>query len=450
MGTGRLLPALILAAGCRSNDNAIAEHFTQSGHVRFASVTGQPPACAADAPWLDRVLIAQASFLGLHPPDAVTYHYRPYPTPLPCPQGSVGCTEAASLDIFARPPDMAHELVHAIVDASMSPPASFFEEGAAVALGGPDWVDEPAPNYDQPLDPLLGAKDFPSDAFTLAGDFASYLLSTKGAAPYVELLRAAPYGSDPATVRSAFSKAFGRSVDDLVAERRASGLQFTADRLSLPECSLSPTPWSGASWQDTNVVDCAGASIGPLYNTAPSSARSFVTLDAPAAGYYHATLSASGGFAWIHRCSDGDELAFLSFDGAPSGPGKRELLASLRAERHYVSLQAPVAAPATFALRMEPTTAASAGCAAPPPLDVAMDTKGIGLTPAGGEIVVSLRISVGQTWTTRISTSSHLWQCADPCTASTCVEVMQGGTIMFAPGVIYSFRASGSYAELVR
>jgi len=446
----RVLVALaLLLPGCRSSQDDVRERVVTSGRVHFASVVGRTPACAASPAWLDATMARQATFLGLSAPDAVVYHYRPFPTLLPCP-GTVACTDSVTLDIYARPPDMTHELVHAIFDREIGPPASFFDEGAAVALGGSDWEGEPAPDYDQPLDPLLGAPDLPRSAYTLAGDFASYLLSTKGSDRYVDLLRHAPHGSGASAVRSAFSNAFGRSVDDLVSERRASGKHFTATRLAFPECSRDPIAWSGASWSDSVVVDCAGAAVGPVYDTEPPAARTFTALDVAAGGYYHMTLAAQGGFAWMHRCTDGGQLAFLSFENRPPGPGKREIFTALDAGRHFLRLQANIAAPETFTVEIDPTSSAGAGCSAPPPLDVAEDTNGLELFGGDREIVASIRAATTHVWTLQVSSGSALSQCDDPCTATTCIQLAAGSTVTLSQGAAYTFHLSGTHAALYR
>jgi hypothetical protein len=343
-----------------------------------------------------------------------------------------------------------HELVHAILDANIGAPASFFDEGAAVALGGPDWEGEPAPDYSQPLDPLLGAPSLPFSAFTLAGDLASYLLSTKGSAPYVDLLRRAPYGSSATAVRAAFLAAFGQTIDDVVAERQASGKQFAAARLSFPECSLAPINWSAATWVSTIPVDCTSTGVGPLYATDPPLAHAFATLDIPAGGYYHATLTANGGFAAMHRCSDGNQVASLSYEHTPSGPGRHELLAAFGAVRHFFTFQTYTTSSQMLTLTIQPTTEAGAACPAPPPLDIANDTNDVELLGGDAEIVASLRSPTDQRWTTEVWPSAHLWQCANPCTASSCTELASQASVTFLAGTIYTFRASGPKAGFYR
>jgi hypothetical protein len=420
-----------------------------SGHVEFETLTGQTPACFATPSWLDAVLARQASFLHLGVPDKVPYHWRPMPDDLPCRPGAIACTDWPPVDIYARPPDMVHELVHAIFASNIGRTVSFFNEGAAVALGGQDHAGEPAPNYDRPLDPVIAAEVLPFSEYPMAGDFASYLLSTREPERYVELLRRAPVSADAGAVRAAFLAAYGESIDDVVAERRVSTRAFIGFRLAFPECSIPQVPWTGNSWQHKTALSCYSSGIGPIFNDAPTSSDTFATVDVPSDGYYHATIASSGGFASLSRCKDGAQAASLSFEDEP-GAGQREILAALSGDLHFWTLRARTGTPASFTIELEPTLNASARCSPPPPLDVADTTNAISFLGGGLGIIASIRVGVPRTWKVKASGDSGLWLCADPCAASGCLLVLPGTSFSMSAGLTYTFRAHGPDVALVQ
>jgi hypothetical protein len=440
--------AIVCIASCGGR---VGEQIATSAHVQFDTMAGRGPACAASPNWLDSVLGRQAAFLNLNVPEIVPYHWRPPPDDLPCPPGAVACADSLPLAVYARPPDMVHELVHAILGANMGVmPVSFFNEALAVALGGPDHGGEPAPNYDRPLDPIIGAETLPFSEYALAGDFGSYLLSSRNPANYVELLRHAPHGASAATVRSAFVDAYGESIDDVVAQRRASGRTFPAYRMSFPECSIPPVPWDGASWHDGIEVDCAGRGIGPIFGEDPPTTYTLATVDVPSDGYYHATVASTAGSASLNRCTDGARTAFLSFEDTPPGAGRREVLGALDKGVHFFTLRARTGIPASFSIDLEPTTSASAACATLSPLDIGDDTYGIELLGGSTAIVASIRVGVASSWTVEAAADSALWACIDPCTMSTCRQLSSGTAISLSAGSTYSFRARGNDVALHR
>ncbi len=286
--------------------------------------------CGGTVPWLDDALDAQAATLGLTVPARVRYDWQP--DGIPCP-GAGGCTEGTQ--VFALYPDMAHELAHALLAANRVSAPSFLDEGDAVALGGDEGgggvVD------DRALDPLLAAAPLSHGDYATAGDLVSYLLDTRGPAPFVALLRATHWGDSAATIRAAFATAYGDSLDDVVAARTMDPRMYVGDHLSVPECAAPPIAWQGATASAQVHVDCDGG-VGPHpvgAIGAPPEALRYVTVDVPADGDYTIALSPTG---YVAPCGAGDALLI--------GGGTKDV--HLVAGRIYAELSTPVDQPADF------------------------------------------------------------------------------------------------------
>ena len=330
----RLAIALMLAACSRQPPMIDDTPDTQTivgRHIIYTAPYGET-VCGGTVPWLDDALEAQAARLELTVPARVRYYWQP--DGIPCP-GAGGCTAEATATIYGVYPDMAHELAHALLGANHLSAPSFLDEGDAVALGGEEGgrgiVDDSA------LDPLLAATPLSFSDYATAGDLVSYLLDTRGPAPFVDVLRTTHWGDPAATIRAGFLAAYGESLDDIVAARVADPRTYVGEHLSVPECTAPPIAWQGASATAQVHVDC-DSGIGPhpvgAINAPPEALR-FVTVDIAADGDYTIALAGNG---FVAPCGAGDPLLI--------GGGSKDV--HLAAGRIYAMLMTPVAQPADF------------------------------------------------------------------------------------------------------
>jgi hypothetical protein len=406
-------------------------------HVRLFYPPAQAP-CGGTLAFLDGTLSRQADALGLPLPGPIDYHYRPLGTPFPCASGSTGCTDEVTGQIWAQAPDFTHELVHALLGINGLNPVSFFDEGACVALGGPDDADGPI-DYSTPLDPLLAADQLDFADFPTAGDLCSYLLTVDGAASFVELLRKAPLDSSAAAVRQAFAAAYGQSLDSAIAMRRASPLTFGASRMAVPECGIDPVPWTGQA-RVTAALDCTNG-VGPTFDSEPPQVRTWATFEVPSDGFYQVTNAADSGFASLSRCEGNSTIAELLYEHHLSGAAPL-LLAGLGAGRAYVRFEAYQDSPANFDLTIAPTLAATADCVAPPPLDLDPATDAVYFAPSPGQtMTAALRSSTALTATVA---QTPLASCSNACASTGCTDLSIGQPVDLAAGQAYVFRTAGS------
>jgi len=279
-------------------------------HVYFTA-PGDRVVCGGTVPWLDDVAEAQAGALGLTVTRRIDYAWQP--DELGCPPGAGGCTDEDRVAIRALYPDMAHELAHAVLGMNGVRAPSFFDEGNAVALDA-----DQGGLIAAPTDAWLAATPIPFDAYASAGDFASYLIDTRGPERWLALLRATRRGDRAATIRAAFADVYAEDLDDAVAERALAQPRV----LGVPACMGPSVPWIGDTARAEVRVDC-DTGVGPHESRAlgsPPTARRTVIFDVPADGRY--TISVEGGVALPLPC------------GAPG--------------RVYVLLEAPVDTPTDF------------------------------------------------------------------------------------------------------
>lgn len=336
--------ALGLAA-CGDDVAAVDDIVIPGEHLDFWYGAANPnPVCGGTPAWLDGYVAREAAYLGL-PIDAprIEYHYRPRGTPLPCPGGAQGCTYLDTGDIYAQPPDFLHEVSHAVLATRGVHPASFFDEGLATAMSGPEDPDGPI-SYDVELDPLLSAEQLPFDAYTTAADFTSYLLTTRGTALFVELMRRTHKGDSARAVRAAFTDVYGETIDDAIAERRADPIVFAEGRINFPMCSLDPAPGNTID----ATLDC-DVDDGPIYGSYPSMFRAFASFDVPVAGDY--TFGGQTGplaVAILYSCEGRVQRAFVR-----GGPAQMQV--TLPAGRLYVEMSTYVANPSEIHVGLAPS-----------------------------------------------------------------------------------------------
>lgn len=338
--------AIALGLAACGDDLATYDDVVVHGeHVDLWYASANAP-CGGTLAWLDGLVAREDALFGFAADDArgrIEYHYRPRGTPLPCPDGANGCTYLDSTTVYAQPPDFAHEVTHAVLYTHGLEPASFFDEGLATALGGPEDADDPI-DYAVDLDRLLGAQQLPFDGFTTAGDLISWLVATRGPATYVELLRRTHNGDPAAIVRAAFRDVYGESIDDAIAERRADPVVYPEGRMHFPMCSLDPAP--------DGVIDLRldrDDGVGPIFASYPPMMRAFATLDVPVAGDYTVSGHSDAlGIAILYSCDGGTQRAFVR--GSPASTQ-----VTLPAGRLYVEMATYVANPSTIHVELSPS-----------------------------------------------------------------------------------------------
>jgi hypothetical protein len=427
LSTSAMLALALL--GCESS--APSELHVDSGRVRLHYEPESPP-CSGAAAYLDSVLARQASFLGVVPPQRVDYHFRPSWDNTPCGPGAEGCTDSVTGEIWSQRPDHVHELVHALRPGAG---ASFFTEGEAVALGGPD-IDVP-PNDDVAIDTVIAEPDLPLSHYALAGDFVSFLLSRDGPKPLGRLLDSVPHGGSALEIRAAFAAEYGQSLDQALVDRAASGLVFDQSRLSFPECSDAALPLNEGVSRLTVDVGCAAEGTGPVgLHAIVTRTASF---DVPAAGAYRIDLRSNHGAAQLRRCVSGFPIRYVytAKPGVALSGQAPTVFTALDAGRHYVRLLSQDGGTAAFDFAAAPTSAAAGTCPAPASLLIPAQTDGIYVAaPADGPFVAAVRVETSRSGVV-VADQSELSLCVDDCDLDACPALEAGAMIELVPGHDY-------------
>lgn len=336
----------ILAVGCAPD---LEEAVMSGAHVDLYYPVDELPPCAGTVDWMSDVAERQGAYLGLPPVKRISYHMRPYGyEPWPCPGAADAC--ASGETIWARSPEISHELVHALIAQHRLAPALFFEEGLAVALG--QRGHSGLPDWEAPLALLLESAPVPSEELKLAGAVTSYLLQHDGAAAYVELLHSTRRDSGTEQTMAAFEEVYGRSLVD-VLEEAADAPRPAANRLAFPKCARDPSPWDDDTWSSSKRMDCDLGAIGPLLRSYPPAMADYDLLDVPSTGEYDVEAIGDGGFVRIWRCVD--DVRVVSLPLHLDEDGALTETVQLEAGRHYVRYDAYIDQPVDITLTVRPS-----------------------------------------------------------------------------------------------
>jgi hypothetical protein len=311
------LALLALVAGCYPPDipGAIVTH---SRHIELHADPSRP-VCDGSLAHADAYLEATADFLGTPVPQ-VTYYL--YATTfdgcriLPGEGEVYDCT--ADTTVFSQAWPHYHELVHAVAGPWGRPPA-FLLEGLAEGLGSEDplvWW-----NYRQTMTlPVDTVAFYASDAgahYSLAADFAIYLLHRYDIATYRRLSKSMLYLADSNTIHQRFEAITGDSLDQVIADWQL-GPSLGGGPLphALAKCRADVlAPSAADAWSDGATTTCA--SEGMFRQAA------FRTIDIATPGWYHlaGTVSdpASEATFTVDDCGSGDDLHEAS-RFTPTGP----------------------------------------------------------------------------------------------------------------------------------
>lgn len=428
-----VLVSMLVLVGCTAEPEG---PYVEFGRVRMYYEPDHPP-CKGAPEYLDSVAARQAEFMGVTPPEKIIYNFQPSWDKDSCPPGAAGCAAHATSEIWSYLPDQSHELVHVM----RKPSVSFFAEGEAVALGGPDRSGNP--DYDVDIDQVIGQSRLGYEHYDFAGDFVSYLLSVHGAERFGEFLAKAPEGCAASVTRKAFAETYDQTIEEAITERHASGMVFDHSRLSFPECSAPPEPWQGDQWEVSQVIGCNESGTGPIDTHA--IVDSAVTLHVPTAGFYRWSLEANAGSLQLRPCVGKSWWQYinLSTQGPPTGLGGRapNVFIRLDAAQYYMHLRSQDDNTASMHAALAPTDAASSDCEPANAFLVPATSDGIYLAPDIEEQMLA-RVTVDRPRNgVTVVYQSELRICVDGCDTSNCPLLVSGDPFELAPGHTYTFVA---------
>jgi hypothetical protein len=446
---GRAISAVVLAiavAGCSSDASPSRPEVTLEGTaVRLVYHPDWPP-CAGTLKRLDETAQRQSRALGLAVPGKITYRFerRPEDTPCGLGPGGGGCSQGSST-VWATLPELSHEMVHAIVIPDMgSFSVSFFDEGLAVALGGPDLADTAA--YATPDATLFGAAPLAQNLYATAGDFVSFLLTRYGTDKMRELLPSVKRGTPAADVDAALARVYGKGFRALVDERTSSGLVFGDSRLGVPECGLGltePAPPSAIGFHEDVAVTCSADAIG-VADPDIGAAWQYTTVDVPDDGVYRlSTRATADGSVTFRHCVAGEDVVFdtVPVTAAATPVRGRSVVvhAALRAGRHSFRVRGSARDTTTFSLALD-RTPTSPTCADGETLDPSLDGIYVAPRAGAGDVAASFRVAEARR-ATAVLDGATLRICTSGCNSS-CTSLPLRSKAALAPGVTYTLVAS--------
>jgi hypothetical protein len=323
---------LCLLAGCLPElDNAVV---VRGRHV---NVYADPaiPVCKRAIAIADRYVEDTAALLAIPPPSV---DYFLFDGPTNCASGdytNVSCVIGG--DVFANAWVHFHELAHAVDDSF---PPALFAEGFAEALSIPSnaarSIGVTRATARLELESTAFRAGDPLTNYRVAGDFVRYLLERFGVIRYRAFARSLLSLSDEITIRRAFERAYRVSLEQVIADWRAtdpasSTLVIPAD---VVECHDPVPPVGFETWGDDDVEpdECTSgvSEHGTVY--AQQSRRYGFEVNAP--GLFQIQVEGAGaGRGEVRSCVDG---AIHGYDMATSAT--RFTTLPLRAGRHAIQL----------------------------------------------------------------------------------------------------------------
>ncbi|MDX2091123.1 MAG: hypothetical protein SFX73_24900 [Kofleriaceae bacterium] len=304
--------SMLLLAGCLPD--VVDDAVVVKGKFVTVHTPPQIPVCEDAVAVADRFVEDAAAMFGVSPP-AIDYYVFDGPTG--CGYGKYATASCAMYrTVYANHWIHFHELVHA-VDAS-HPPA-LFAEGLAEALSIPSPTAR-----NQPLR-TDAALPFESSAFRtgdvaehyrIAGDFVRYIIERFGPEKYRELSISLMSLADELTTRSTFRQVMGISLDETIADFRATTPARSVLRVpvDLADCHDPIPPTERDTWvfEDITTNDCTSGMTenGTSYW---QHTRRF-GFEITNAGVYEIEVAASGdakrGRMW--SCAAGEVFEYAS------------------------------------------------------------------------------------------------------------------------------------------
>ena len=217
---------LAAPAGCERDRDFPSDALWESAHFRYHTRNGEKAACAGVLTELERHFELMQAYLGFPWPEGRKVDYfkyrdrSDYEANADCPAQTGGCTAGSAVMTYSTLQE--HELVHAYLAPSGSPP-TFFVEGVASAIGR----DEPVaslteiPSWQDVVALPVGDR---SGVYTYGSWFVSYLLHRYGAEPFVELYQHLDNESASAEqIAAIFATVYGEALDTVWNAASASG-----------------------------------------------------------------------------------------------------------------------------------------------------------------------------------------------------------------------------------
>lgn len=282
-----LLCAAVIAGACAPDDDT--PPIVWSGqHLDFAPRPGADELCAGTLPYMDRYLELVGSMLDVEVLRS-TYVLGSEDEGNPC--DAVACQFGDTIYTSRAPHE--HELVHAALE-SVPSPYRFYEEGAAVALGGEDDVWDPNPATWGPLregiESCAGGEILSDAWYPRAGHLFAYLHRYHGAEATSALLRSVPRRASADEAIAALEAATAMGLDDMTDDLEATDpfceqarwFRHPVFPCDAPE-ALRPRCDGGTPFPVSLSLGCADeTALGPR----DGLVFGYVAIEIPTDGYY--------------------------------------------------------------------------------------------------------------------------------------------------------------------
>lgn len=291
------LSSIGICASCNPNEGS-------NGELVDYHISDSLGACADTPKLVDGFALALADHLGLDLKGKVDYYWMDgaeYAT-TSCDPGTVGCQIGDQ--VYARNPNLLHEVVHAITEQGGMNNLPFFTEGLAVAYdpwygrgSGPRFRFKPLPG-DVESDPRKSITRPASEiSYDLAGSFVSFLLLRHGPEKFVALTRGLTADVDYLVISRAFEDIYKTELDYEVEVFMANNYcneEFT--ELLVYDCLGPEVDWeaSGWAWQTSMECTAEGVAGGIADPEMASITQRSVSLKVPAPGEYELAVRSSG------------------------------------------------------------------------------------------------------------------------------------------------------------
>lgn len=261
-------------------------------------------ACADTPRFIDDFARGLADQLGLELTGKVDYYWMGGAefAKAPCTSGAAGCQIGDR--IYARNPDLLHEVVHAVTEQGGMNSLPFFTEGVAVAYdpwpggaAGPRFMFKPSPG-EMEADPRKSMISPAGEiAYQQAGSFVSCLLLRHGHEKFVALTRELTADVDYLEISRTFEDVYDVELDSEVEVFIANDYcdEEHADLL-IYDCLAPEVDWEGAGWSWQTAMECAadGVAGGVGDPEMVSITQRSVALEVPASGQYELAVRSSG------------------------------------------------------------------------------------------------------------------------------------------------------------
>lgn len=294
------------------------------------------PVCPSAIALADQFVEDTAAMLGVEP-QPIDYYLIDGDTG--CGYGQyVGSSCTLGKTVYANAWIHYHELVHAVDD---SHPPALFVEGLAEALSKPSRqarrleLDRATVQLD--LDSSTFRTGVPWQEYEIAGDFVRFVIERYGGGRYRAFASAVLGLSDPISTRRAFARAFGDSLDEVIAAWRASTPGASVMRVPVDDvdCQAPIAPIAADTW-GMSTVPADGCATGTTPNgTSYLQPTGRYGFDVTTPGVYVVEAETDGGEqrGTVRSC-----VAEQEYEYRAEGDASRYMAVPLVSGRHAIDL----------------------------------------------------------------------------------------------------------------